>query len=408
MTNLPARDGAGTPARRGPAARSRTLLVGVLVALAAILTTITAPAVWGRNLVLDNDRFVRTLAPLASDPGVQDAVIDAVNAQFADRIDIASLAKEALPPAAAPLAAPLQAAAESLVSTIITRFVRGDAFQALWEDITRVAHAQVVAVLTGRDSNDSAVSIQNDEVVLSLAPVMDRVKQELVDAGLGFAANVPSSDATITVAQVSGVDAARGYVRLLNRLAHWLPVLAALCLVGALVAARDRRATLIAAMLSIAAGMLALGLGLAIGRAAYLDQLPGTYLSAETSGSIYDALVRYLRLGLRVILIGALLVALVAWLSGRGAVPRRARSAWTRLRRSAAAGSTIAAARSHQLAVYGGIAGMGAIVLVLWTNPSSAVVICVAVIVLVVIGLAALLLGPRPTRADPHHPEAQP
>lgn len=386
--------------RRSWGARGRTLLVAVLVAMAAICATAMVPAIWGRNLVLNNDRYVQTLAPLASDPGVQNAVIAAVNAQFADKVDIASLAKDVLPPAAAPLAGPLQAAAQSLVNTVITRFVQSDAFQTLWEDLNRLAHEQLVAVLTGRNTSDTAVSIVNDRVVLNLGPVIDQVKQQLVDAGLTVAANVPSVGATITIAEVHGVDSARAWVRLLDRLANWLPVIAALFLVAAIVVAHNRRKTVIAAMLSLAAGMLILGLALAIGRTVYLNQLPGTYFDPQTQGNIYDTLVRFLRLGLRIVLASALFIALIAWLVGPGAGPRKLRSAvrsgYVSVRDSSATGNVLRAARGHQLAVYATIAALGAIVLVLWTNPSSAVVISVIVIVLVLVGLAALLLGVRP------------
>ena len=130
--------------------RVRSTGVVILLVLATILALLTPVAVWGRNLLLDTDRYTQTLAPLASDPAVQDAVIKAVDKQFAEHTDVKGLAQQALPPAAAPLAGPIANASANLVNSIVTSFVQSDAFPKLWESINRTAHSQVVNILTGK------------------------------------------------------------------------------------------------------------------------------------------------------------------------------------------------------------------------------------------------------------------
>jgi hypothetical protein len=41
--------------------------------------------------VLDTDRYVQTLEPLAADPGVQDAVVTVVEDQITGRLDVTAL-----------------------------------------------------------------------------------------------------------------------------------------------------------------------------------------------------------------------------------------------------------------------------------------------------------------------------
>ncbi|MGX7678981.1 hypothetical protein ACSMXN_08780 [Jatrophihabitans sp. DSM 45814] len=392
---------------------ARTTLVVILLVLTAVLATVSVPAIWGRNLVLNTDRYVQTLSPLASDPGVQAGVIKAIDTQFENNVDIKALLADVLPPRAQVLAGPLQSAANSLVNTVATRFVQSPAFTTLWTEINRAAHSQLVAVLTGKNGSQNAISIANDTVVLNLGPIVDQVKQQLVNAGLTVAANVPSVGATIEVAQVSGIESARRYVRWLDNAANWVPILALVCLIAAVVAARRRRRALIVAALSTAAGLVLLALVLAIARHQYLNALPGTYLSTDTAGRIFDTLVRYLRLGLRLVLLAVLLLALGAWLSGPARAARSIRHAVMVFPRKASRelsssqfGKTLEA---NRLLVSVAIGAVGALILVLWTNPGLVTVIVVFVVVALLILLIYSLKptpdsdsdGARPPAASP-------
>ena len=52
----------------------RTTVGYILIALAALLAPLAVVSVWARSQVTDTDRYVETVAPLASDPAVQAAV----------------------------------------------------------------------------------------------------------------------------------------------------------------------------------------------------------------------------------------------------------------------------------------------------------------------------------------------
>ena len=56
----------------GPAGRQRwrTILAVVLIVVGCVLAPLAGVAVWARNQVTNTDRYVRTVAQLASDPAI--------------------------------------------------------------------------------------------------------------------------------------------------------------------------------------------------------------------------------------------------------------------------------------------------------------------------------------------------
>lgn len=378
----------------------RVTAVILLMTIGTLLVTLAVPAIWGRNLVLNTDRYVETLKPVASDPGIQAGVVKAIDKQFNDNVDIEALAKEVLPPKAAVLAGPLESATQSLVNTVATKFVESPAFVTLWTGINRAAHTQIVAILTGKDSNNNAVAIKNDTVTLNLAPVVAEVKKQLVNAGLSVAAKVPTVGAVIQIGHVQGVNKARSYVRLLNKSAVWLPLLGILCLIIAIVLSRKRRRSTIIAALSVAVGMVVLAAGIAIGRSLYLSNLPGIYLSHSAAENLYNTLVRYLRDGLRIVIGVALLICLIAWLSGPAKLAVSIRHGLARGPKAISgkwSGSKPAVLVAENRGTFAGIVfGVAALVLVLWSNPTVVVVVVIGLITLALL-LLAYLSKPPPT-----------
>ena len=50
--------------------RWRTIVAVVLIVLGCVLAPLAGVAVWARNQVTNTDRYVRTVAQLASDPAI--------------------------------------------------------------------------------------------------------------------------------------------------------------------------------------------------------------------------------------------------------------------------------------------------------------------------------------------------
>ena len=166
----------------GPGSRQRwrTILAVVLIVVGCVLAPLAGVAVWARNQVTNTDRYVRTVAPLASDPAIQQAVADQITAQVFTYLDVQGLtnqavdglAEQGLPPRLADqlqgFAGPLASGIQGFVRTEVAKIVQSQAFADAWVQANRVAHQALVKALTGQ--GDGAVTVASDTVTLDLAP----------------------------------------------------------------------------------------------------------------------------------------------------------------------------------------------------------------------------------------------
>ena len=108
-----------------------------------------------------------------------------------------------------------------------------------------------------------------------------------------------------------------------------LPILVLLLLAIGVYVARSHRRALIGAGLGLAASMLVLGAGLLVFRGVYLNGVPDNVLPANAAAALFDTLVRFIREGLRTILVAGLVIAAGAFLTGPSVSAVRIRHAFT-------------------------------------------------------------------------------
>src|ERR1700728_2665523 len=85
----------------------RRISAWVLVVLAAILIPVSVISVWAINTVTNTDKYVETMAPLATNPVIQQGLATrATDALFSTQI-VQDKVTQALPKSAKPLVAPL-------------------------------------------------------------------------------------------------------------------------------------------------------------------------------------------------------------------------------------------------------------------------------------------------------------
>ena len=323
---------AGAETARPPRHRLRSFCAALLVIIGCVLTPLGIVASWTSDIVGDTDRYVQTVTPLASDPAVQEAVATRVTGAVMEHIDLNSLLEGVAPEqrpllekALGKLGDSLEGAVSSFVHDRAQDVVASPAFETIWTDANRAIHTSLDRALTGSD--EGAVKIETDKVTIDLAPVIDRVKERLVDSGLTVAGKIPEVHTDFTVLQADDIGKVKTGFSLLQLMGVWLPVISVLLVAGGILLAAHRRRTLIAGTLGIAVAALVLGVALTVFRTVYLNALPSG-VSPAAAGAVYDTLVRYLRTSVRVFVTLGVLIALAAWISGPSRPAILARGIW--------------------------------------------------------------------------------
>ncbi|MCT7356706.1 hypothetical protein N4P33_31860 [Streptomyces sp. 15-116A] len=407
-----------------PAARHhpfRSLGAALLIGLAALLSLLSVVAVWADSIVQDTDRYVATVGPLADDPEVQRAVTDRVTTVVLDRIDVDALVRElteaaegqGVPPRLAELLGgldgPIESGLRQLVGSTVERVVTSGAFRTVWVEANRRVHAAIDEALTGE--GEGPVRLKDDEVVIDVAPLVAEVKKRLVDAGFGPAARIPSVHTDFVVFSSEEIGTVRTWVRVLEILGGWLPLVALLVAAAGVYVAFNRRHALIGVALAVFVAMVVLGVFLTVARGVYLDRLPsGT--SRAAAGAVYDALVRFLRAGARALGAAALFTAAGAFLAGPSRVAVLLRTGCSRsigalrdVAKSAGFRTGPVGRFVHRFKRWIGVVILvvAAVVLFTWSYPTTAVVVWTAVVTLAALAIREFLDDPVPSgRAAAH------
>lgn len=389
----------------------RTVIAIVLIVIGCVLAPLSVLGIWTSNEVSNTDRYVANVAPLISQPPVQRALTDKITTAITDQLNVQQLAQQAATALSdrgltragdllSSFSGPLAGAVEGFIRTQVARVVASPRAAQLWVQLNRTAHQQLVKVMSGEGGG--AITITNGQVTLNLGPFVKDVQTDLVNHGLTIANQLPTISPSIALFQAQNLGRAQNVYRLINTLKWVLPVLMFAFLGLGIYAAKGRRRALLGASLGVAAAMLVLGAGLAIARAIYLRSVPADVLPSDAAAALFDTLVRFIRYGLRVVAVVALIIAAVAFFTGPSAAAVRTRAAVTagvaRLRRTGlltdvrGSGFGQWTAR-HRRGLVIGSAALAALIFVFW--PALSVAIVLVVLLLLVLGFIELVGRPR-------------
>ncbi|HWM08707.1 MAG TPA: hypothetical protein VNO82_05165 [Solirubrobacteraceae bacterium] len=365
----------------------------LLLVLGCGLVALSLIAAYVRATVVDTDRYVATMAPIAESPAVQQAVADKLDTAITTRVDFDGLLREALPDRADPLAPVLAGGLQQAIRSRIDSFVASDQFTGVWDEANRRVHSRVVALLTTGESK--RLQLEDDTVYLDLGPAVDRVRDGLSERGLDrlAAAIPPDVDGRVTLLQSEGFSTARRGLDLLERLVIVLPILALLCLGGHVALSRPRRRGLLRVGLGLIVTALLLLALVGIARSAYLGAIDSEVLPREAAADIFDALIGLLRTGVRVVAVVAAAIALLAFVLGRTEVLGRL-----------GATRTVGWVAEHRGLLQGAAVALGAVVLFSWDPPTAGLVLIDAALVVAAVALIAAIAGARaaaPTSSPP-------
>jgi len=296
----------------------RVLLL-VTFCLSSVLSILT---IWMHNQIADTDRYVTTVAPLASDPAVQNAIADNISGKLETWLNEHVSTRDMLIDRQQVLAAPLSAALVDFVDQTVRDYVTSDQFRQQWEQLNRAVHPAVSAILTGGNTNFLAV--EKGQISLDLSPVVNGVIQRLDERGVTVfdQLQVDQLDTTFVIFESDELAQVQGLVDRLESLSIAFPILALAALSGYVALTPRRRRAVIVAGVGLATAMAIVLLLVAVARVQLLNQF-NSEANRNAAAAYIDIIARVPREAARLLAAIGLVVAAVAALTRPGSRVRR-------------------------------------------------------------------------------------
>lgn len=251
----------------------RGVAAAVLLLLAALLTVPAALLHWADRTLGDTDAYVAAVAPLASDPQVQQAVADQVGSAVVEGLALGDL---------------FSGPAKELAKSIALAAMRSQAFPPAWEAANAKAQQAMIAALSGEDGD---IAVQGQDVVLDLSGIVDEVTKGLGEQGIGIASAIEVPPGTLQVRLMDAAVLARmqGIYGLGAPVAPWLAFVVVAMYAAAIIIAPARGLVMMLSGLSLLAGAVVIAGLLALGGAGFRSGLSGQAF-APAGEAYFDAL----------------------------------------------------------------------------------------------------------------------
>lgn len=305
----------------------RGLLAAILIIASVLIAPAAAVGTWVRVQLVDTDRFVGTFAPLAAEPSVQEFVADQAVDAIDESIDIDAVVGalfeglEALdlPAEAAAtlplLEAPTATGIRSLVHTSVGQVVASEQFAQVWEGVLRQTHSTAIAVI--QDDPDAALELSDDGTIsLKLGPVIEEVKQRLIEQDMGFAEQIPAIDRSIPLVTSESFTAVRSVYQLAVAGGTLLPWVTLGLLAAGVAVARRRTRALMWGGIGLAASFLFLAAGIGIGRLYFVGTVSPAIMPSSTANALFAGLTEAMHSTTIALVVASACIAIGAWLSG--------------------------------------------------------------------------------------------
>jgi hypothetical protein len=317
---------------------ARRIITWVLIVLACLVVATSISTFWTNLVLFDTSRFISVVAPIVRSPAVAEGVSERAAAQIVTALDIQGRAQAALPDRAGFLAVTAAAGAERYIERLLEDLLSTERIQEAWINALRFVHDRIVAILRG----DSRFLILGDGTVsLNLFPLIEAVLQRLEGTGLlpdrfvlpdladtspdearqqlsaALGRPLPADFGVVEVADAPTLQRAQDAVETFDTLTYVLPVPALLLAAGALLVSTNRRRTLIALGVGIAAAIVLVGLVAELGAREAVNAVRDRPAAYPVSQAAVDSLTDNLWSFLRPAIALSLAVAAAAWLWGR-------------------------------------------------------------------------------------------
>ncbi len=259
--------------------RQHTLAAWILFAIGTLVVVVGSLTVWVKRQALDTDAWVDTSNQLLENDKVREALSVYIVDQLYEYADPQAVLEERLPPNLQGLAGPISGALRQPAVEGVDRFLQRPRVQSLWENVNRVAHQELIAVL--EDDTRGNITTGNGTVTLNLRTLVVNIGNEL-GFGEELDSRLPADAGQIVILQSDQLEAAQTGVKVIKVLSWLIIIIAFACYAGAIWLARGRREML----RNIGAALLLAGVLLLV-----IRRVVGNYIvDALSSGeSVRDA-----------------------------------------------------------------------------------------------------------------------
>ncbi len=299
--------------------KPRRIIAWVLVVLAALMIPLSIVTYWAVNTVTNTNHYVETLAPLGRNHVITDHLATRATKELFEQVNVQQKLTQALPPKAAFIAAPLTTQAEGFVEIQLQKILRSEQFVKLWDRANRRSHGTAVAVLTGH--TPKGVKRAN-QIVVDVTPVLKQAIAKLDARNFTiFNSILPQVDKlnSLSVTLVTGKQLARAQTgfHILVQLKWAVPAIALVLAGLAILIAVERRKTMLRITIGASIMTIVILAGLAAGRSVFIHGGTVHDVNGQVSAILYDTVLRFLKEGLRWLLLILVLLSVLLWVVGR-------------------------------------------------------------------------------------------
>ncbi len=304
--------------------RGRAWFSGILIVLAIVTTPLAIVANWASNQVTNTELFVDTLGPLASDPVIQEAIVDQVTNSiddavqiekvtgsiidgFADALSLPDSVKEALGVVSQPIAAGVKA----VIHQVVGDFVKSPAFQEAWTKVLTITQEEVIALLAN-DPKSIFTLADDGTLSMPLKPIIGEIKASLIEQGVTIASAIPEIDTMVELGKFPELATARVAYQVGTALGTWLPWAALIAFVVGILVANNRPRALVASGIGLGA-VMALMFVLFDSGFMFLTSMVQPTVS-PAAGVVYNAVVLYARDVVGTVLVASIILILIGWM----------------------------------------------------------------------------------------------
>ncbi len=289
----------------------RSIGVIFLVSLAVALLFVGNLFFWTGNTVVKQDRWVAATEPIIKDPVVQQTMALYTTNQIFNNVDVQKNIESVLPPRADFLAPQFTTQLKGGTQKVLQSALAKQSFQDKWNQVQARQHDRLI---------NFAAKYKGDDKI-SVNEIFNQLTQSLKDTKLSFLAGkeLPPKVGEVTVVNSAYLPLFHNVVTNIDTWRLISIILLVLLLAGAIWLSRNRRRTVYIFSLASAAFMAATLVALHVIRDRVLSQVDPQYVEGvrHTIQIVFHSLV----IQTLTILLAALLVAVIAWVTGnsRGA-----------------------------------------------------------------------------------------